>query len=295
MSFWFVTQDPKVLDYGELGHGVWVHKRFKDSNHSGRGLKINDNVVIYEVGNNEKGTIRNGTKAVVALSRVTQEISGGKKEGKFIKLAEAQITATFENGIPTAEVLNILEGKTIDKSLFGTYILKYSGKVWETSLEQFREFEKYLTSKSDDEYQQEVELATPQAPPESPQEPKYVNQGKILKLTTDSKLAKYCVNKSEYKCEANSNHNTFISKNTGRNYVEVHHLIPLKYQPEFNKALDNHANIISLCPNCHRLIHHATLNDKKDCLEQLFEKERMSALRGMGIEVTLNQIFAYYS
>ena len=43
----------------------------------------------------------------------------------------------------------------------------------------------------------------------------------------------------------------------------VHHLIPLRMQHDFENSLDVVGNIVSICPNCHRLIHYGRDKDKK--------------------------------
>ena len=52
--------------------------------------------------------------------------------------------------------------------------------------------------------------------------------------------------------------------------MEAHHLIPLRMQHDFENSLDVVGNIVSICPNCHRLIHYGRDKDKK-VLELLFE------------------------
>jgi len=61
---------------------------------------------------------------------------------------------------------------------------------------------------------------------------------------------------SHFTCEVDSNHRSFISKKTRENYCEGHHLVPMGKQSSYNYSLDIHANIVSLCPNCHRILHH---------------------------------------
>jgi predicted HNH restriction endonuclease len=56
----------------------------------------------------------------------------------------------------------------------------------------------------------------------------------------------------------------------GRPFMEVHHLVPMKFQEEFTVELDVPENIVSLCPNCHRIIHHAIDLQRKVLLRQLY-------------------------
>lgn len=90
---------------------------------------------------------------------------------------------------------------------------------------------------------------------------------------------------ADYKCENDFKHKTFTSKTTGENYMEGHHLIPLKFQNEFDCSLDVYANIISLCPNCHKLLHFGVENEKEYVLDKLFD-ERKDRLIKSGIDVS---------
>ncbi|MGV2527447.1 UNVERIFIED_CONTAM: restriction endonuclease, partial [Bacillus thuringiensis] len=52
---------------------------------------------------------------------------------------------------------------------------------------------------------------------------------------------------------------------------------------DFENSLDVVGNIVSICPNCHRLIHYGRDKDKKKVLELLFE-QRKDSLKKFGIE-----------
>lgn len=105
--------------------------------------------------------------------------------------------------------------------------------------------------------------------------------------------AKYALEKANYQCEIDESHKTFMSYSSKQQYVEAHHLIPLKVQDEFNFSLDVPGNIVSLCPNCHRLIHFASLFDKKKILLQLFNK-RKDQLKKYEIFVTEEELYEIY-
>ncbi|MBU9643618.1 DUF3578 domain-containing protein [Burkholderia gladioli] len=97
-----------------------------------------------------------------------------------------------------------------------------------------------------------------------------------------------------FKCEVEPSHVTFTSRSTSHQYVEAHHLIPMKNQADSPYNLDVRANIISLCPTCHRLLHHGHASDKKQILLSLFNKRR-DALVSKGIDVTFPILAAMYS
>jgi len=109
----------------------------------------------------------------------------------------------------------------------------------------------------------------------------------------DPKKAKQAIKQAEFKCEIDDTHETFVSEASRKNYMEAHHLIPLRMQHDFENSLDVVGNIVSICPNCHRLIHYGRDKDKKKVLELLFE-QRKDSLKKFGIEVFLKELFGYY-
>ncbi|MGN0906240.1 MAG: HNH endonuclease [Bullifex sp.] len=86
----------------------------------------------------------------------------------------------------------------------------------------------------------------------------------------------------DYKCHLDPGHNTFIAEKTRRQYVEGHHIIPLKLQGEFSFNLDCYANIIVLCPICHRFFHYGQKSKRKDKLKMLYD-ERAERFANAGI------------
>ena len=96
-------------------------------------------------------------------------------------------------------------------------------------------------------------------------------------------LVEQVIKSVHYNCEYDNAHKTFTSKVTGQNYVEGHHLIPMSFQDDFDCNLDIYANIISLCPICHRLLHHGIANEKIYVLNKLFDM-RCERLKVSGID-----------
>ncbi len=98
---------------------------------------------------------------------------------------------------------------------------------------------------------------------------------------------------AEWKCEIDSDHETFISE-SNHNFVEGHHLIPMAKQDLYKNTIDFSANIISLCPNCHRKIHYGKSHEKKELIDTLFKK-REGKYKEFGISITLNELYSYYN
>lgn len=96
---------------------------------------------------------------------------------------------------------------------------------------------------------------------------------------------------AHYLCEAGPDHPTFIRKNSNKNYTEPHHLVPMSFSDEFLASLDREQNIVSLCSNCHNLIHYG--KDAGKLLKILYQN-RKEALKGIGINITYGQLLDMY-
>lgn len=107
----------------------------------------------------------------------------------------------------------------------------------------------------------------------------------------DKQVAINALIKSNHNCEVDSNHKTFISKYSNLPYMEAHHLIPLSYQDKFNYSLDIESNIISLCSNCHNMIHYGL--NQTELIEKLYLKRKNDLLLN-GIEVDLDALITFY-
>jgi len=96
---------------------------------------------------------------------------------------------------------------------------------------------------------------------------------------------------AEFLCGVNPSHTTFIAEASNRNYLEGHHLIPLSQQATFANSLDIYANIVGLCPNCHRFLHLARRADRQPILSSLYTS-RVHRLAQSGIAITHDAFLA---
>lgn len=103
------------------------------------------------------------------------------------------------------------------------------------------------------------------------------------KVKTDPRLAKTAIVTADYKCECGNDHVSFTDKK-GHNYVEAHHLIPIKAQKNIYQNLDRTENIVSLCPNCHKAIHLGNKDTREKILNILVTK-RQALLSNVGLEI----------
>ena len=67
--------------------------------------------------------------------------------------------------------------------------------------------------------------------------------------------------------------------------MEGHHAIPLHYQGKFEHSLDIYANVVCLCPICHRKIHYGISEDRRLMMDEIWEK-RIGRLINWGISMS---------
>lgn len=99
---------------------------------------------------------------------------------------------------------------------------------------------------------------------------------------------------AHYNCEYDVAHMTFTSERTGMKYMEGHHIIPMEKQNLFSHSLDVYANIICLCPICHRLLHHGIYEEKNPVLSKMY-LDRVDRLYQSGLKLTYDDFFQIFS
>ena len=126
-----------------------------------------------------------------------------------------------------------------------------------------------------------------------PPQPK-INSGGTSRFQRNSAVAAEALRKANFKCEILPEHKTLISSSKIHPYLEAHHLVPISNQDGFDASLDVLANVVALCPLCHKLLHHGRAEDKKDFLSKLYS-ERKTRLSEKGILVDEKTLCGYYS
>ncbi len=99
--------------------------------------------------------------------------------------------------------------------------------------------------------------------------------GKISRTTSvrrsrDRIIVQQVLRACSYRCEIDGTHETFVARSTHLPYLEGHHLVPLAAQDGFKNSLDVYANLIGLCPLCHRKLHHAENKLRRHLLGSVF-------------------------
>ena len=98
---------------------------------------------------------------------------------------------------------------------------------------------------------------------------------------------------NNYKCFFDKSHKTFLRLN-GTQYVEGHHIIPMKAQKDFKNAnIDRVENILCLCPTCHRKVHLSTEDEKKQLLKEVYDL-RKKDLSNANINISFEDLYKKY-
>ena len=132
---------------------------------------------------------------------------------------------------------------------------------------------------------------TPDYSPTPKPKKEAILQDEVKVYPRDRNVARRALARAYYRCEIQETHPSFISRNSHKQYVEPHHLIPISYQDYFDNSLDVEANIVSLCSNCHNEIHYG--QDSESLIEQLYKK-RGEELKNAGLDITLEQLLGLY-
>ncbi len=179
---------------------------------------------------------------------------------------------------------------------FANFVVKFGkkDKIYTSFLTKYESFvDLGLTGKYDEmpissaDIEESEKFGPPVYKPETV--PKTI-LSKSGKYQRDIHKSKKSIANSSFKCNLDEKHVSFETK-SGKMYMEAHHLIPLSKQKEFSNSLDVDANIICLCPNCHRKLHHGKDIEKE--LKVLFEKRKI-ALSKSGLSISFEQLLDYY-
>ena len=96
---------------------------------------------------------------------------------------------------------------------------------------------------------------------------------------------------AEYRCEVETTHESFITERNHKLYMEGHHVIPMKKQMNFKNSLDVYANIVCLCPTCHRKIHYGVKDDRIKMGEKIY-LDRADRLVNSGIRLSKREFLS---
>lgn len=193
------------------------------------------------------------------------------------------------------EIEYMMGKRSVDQ--FNDYLLlSDDGHYLEEEQEQEEDFQDSVQSALDKKVKEAErssteELETEDIPSPKP-DPVFDKVGK-KRWPRDAQVAARALRLSKYKCAFDESHTSFTSKVNGKRYLEMHHLVPMKYQGGFDVNLDREAQLLALCPTCHRQIHHGTDEEKENMLRKLFY-DRREKLEAIGIEIGFKELRKMY-
>ena len=133
----------------------------------------------------------------------------------------------------------------------------------------------------------------------SKEAPNFATYKGAVGVTKNATVSKQALINANYLCAGNYAHVTFETTK-GRPYMEGHHLIPCTYTnakyywEKQGVNIDCQANIVCLCPTCHRQIHYGAENVKRALIEKLY-KGKKEKLKSVGLTLTLEELLKLYS
>lgn len=148
-------------------------------------------------------------------------------------------------------------------------------------------------------YQEEIQEAAPTNSEKDAQDPLCFSEGLSGEaIAKRSGIAKAALVAAHFTCAGDPSHKTFT---TSRDvpYMEGHHLIPCTvsnartYWKRFNRNIDCKANIVCLCPICHRQIHYGSDAAKTQLIRRLYKTQK-SALKAGGLNISLSELLTLY-
>ncbi|MDR0306529.1 MAG: hypothetical protein LBI42_06800 [Chitinispirillales bacterium] len=117
-------------------------------------------------------------------------------------------------------------------------------------------------------------------------------------VSKNSNISKAAIEKANYTCLIDPNHNTFINTQS-KPYMEGHHLIPCTvtnakiFFDKYKKNIDCFENIVCICPTCHRAVHFGHENTKIEKIKIMYAKQA-GKLENAGIPITEQELLELY-
>lgn len=187
------------------------------------------------------------------------------------------------------EIVHLMNGRTVKQ--FNDYLLLIEDEEFLEDPENREEkYQDIVNELAGDDG--EVTKSKKNEGPRARKEP-VIDKGGRASWPRSAAEAASALKLSNYKCSVDESHKTFKSKSTKKPFMELHHLIPMGVQRYFANDLDRIENIISLCPNCHRAIHHSDDDRKAEMIELIYKKTE-DQLKEVRIEITLSDLKAAY-
>lgn len=296
-NYFFTCNDPRV---DRNHHSIWMRtKDMDEAKKATREIEMGrgDWAFIYETKYDRGHRRSDGRSEVVALVQIRDVRFTLDEHDDWVNVATT--TWVAEVKCPEADTKRMV-GRLSFRTFGRLNVLPIShGQAlqlmeYATSRDIPRLVSECLLEQYGDLDERTIHNARPAVYQETPRKTEWVTSKGGKRPRVDASISKRRFILADYRCEADSQHTSFMSKTTGRGYVESHHLVPLGAQRDFgDNSLDHETNIFALCPNCHRKLHHSTMPEKTGLLRDMF-LTRKSQLETAGIVLTAERLLSYY-
>lgn len=146
-------------------------------------------------------------------------------------------------------------------------------------------FNNYYRFVSGDGFQHALDKITRMDLPIAPEAPDKVEQ---IVWKRSNILRTQALVFADYKCELGPAHETFLTEIEKKPYMEGHHAIPMRKQDLFKVSLDVYANIVCLCPLCHRRIHYGLEEERIGMIHRIYDS-RSERLANSGLRLNRDE------
>lgn len=214
-----------------------------------------------------------------------------KNHGAFQKNYSANLGYLYELSKGQGELLlNCIKIPSLPSEILKELEFEYYQENDER-IEEDRQFKEIYSGKikpyTDEELQKRQEIIKNKTPEE--------NDSNRKRSKTDVRIKATCLQNAAFMCEMNQDHKTFINATGQHQYMECHHLIPLKAQKDLrNVWLDDLFNVVSLCPGCHAQIHYGNREAKEKVFKKIYN-DRKQLYENKGFDSQkMEEIFEKY-
>lgn len=106
-------------------------------------------------------------------------------------------------------------------------------------------------------------------------------KSEVYQYNRSRTVALEALSRANFACELFPAYPTFTSRSSERNFMEAHHLIPMKLQENFQVSLDVVENVCCLNPLSHRLVHFGKFQSFEEQLSRVV-KLRSDFIKSVG-------------
>jgi len=227
---------------------------------------------------------------IVELYPGDKEILAGRNDTKFSQIVRNLISHKKNNKF----------GKCIYEREKGRNAGFYINEIGENEIQGYEKRE-IREEKIDNEFQRKVRQSNEYTEIEelvkaNSRTPEKRSKSNNSRYKIDPRITKTVLKKNNYICEieklTGEIHKTF-NTNKDVQYMEGHHLIPMKAQKDFKKNIDRSDNICCLCPNCHSAIHYGAIKEKRTRLLLLYNS-KIKELNDNEIHIDFEELINNY-